>query len=113
MPTLYEGGMGDMAFRVLGEGRGCGNYHRRSGRTVFLSSHPSHKTRKSGAISRAGQPVVLNWTATGASYFIVSPQVGAIRGNTVTVYPEVTTTYTLYATNEYHRSTRKVTVTIQ
>jgi len=78
-------------------------------------SPPTLRTRheKSGAISRAGQPVVLNWTATGASYFIVSPQVGAIRGNTVTVYPEVTTTYTLYATNEYHRSTRKVTVTIQ
>jgi hypothetical protein len=63
--------------------------------------------------SRAGQPVVLNWTATGASYFVVSPQVGAVRGNTVTVYPTVTTTYTLDATNQYNRSKKKVTVTIQ
>jgi hypothetical protein len=64
-------------------------------------------------ISHAGQPVVLNWTVTGASYFIISPGVGAVRGNTVTVYPTVTTTYTLYATNQYHRSNKKVTVTIQ
>jgi hypothetical protein len=64
-------------------------------------------------VSTPGQPVALNWTATGASYFIVSPQVGAVRGNTITVYPTVTTTYTLYATNEYHRSKKVVTVTIQ
>jgi hypothetical protein len=63
--------------------------------------------------SHAGQPVVLNWTATGASYFVVSPQAGAVRGNTVTVYPTVTTTYTLDATNQYNRSKKKVTVTIQ
>jgi len=65
------------------------------------------------AISHSGQAVVLNWTANRASYFIVSPQVGAVRGNTVTVYPIITTTYTLYATNQYNRSKRKVTVTIQ
>ena len=63
--------------------------------------------------SHAGQPVVLNWSATGASYFVVSPQVGAVRGNTVTVYPTVTTTYTLDATNQFNRSKKKVTVTIQ
>ena len=63
--------------------------------------------------SHAGQPVVLNWSVTGASYFVVSPQVGAVRGNTVTVYPTVTTTYTLDATNQYNRSKKKVTVTIQ
>jgi len=63
--------------------------------------------------SHAGQPVVLNWTATGASYFVISPQVGAVRGNEVTVYPTVTTTYTLDATNQYNRSKKKVTVTIQ
>ena len=63
--------------------------------------------------SHAGQPVVLNWIVTGASYFVVSPQVGAVRGNTVTVYPTVTTTYTLDATNQYNRTKKKVTVTIQ
>jgi len=64
-------------------------------------------------ISHSGQPVVLNWTVTGASYFDVTPQVGAMRGNTVTVYPTVTTTYTLDATNQYHRSRKTATVTIQ
>ena len=72
--------------------------------TTFTATPPT---------SHAGQPVVLNWTATGASYFVVSPQVGAVRGNTVTVYPTVTTTYTLDATNQYNRSKKKVTVTIQ
>jgi hypothetical protein len=63
--------------------------------------------------SHAGQPVVLNWSVTGASYFVVTPQVGAVRGNTVTVYPTVTTTYTLDATNQDNRSKKKVMVTIQ
>jgi len=63
--------------------------------------------------SHAGHPVILNWNATGASYFVVSPQVGAVRGDTVSVYPTVTTTYTLDATNQYHRSKKKVTVTIE
>jgi hypothetical protein len=67
----------------------------------------------SPAITHAGQPVILNWTANRASYFIVSPQVGAVRGNSVTVYPTVTTTYTLDATNQYNRSKKKVMVTIQ
>ena len=61
----------------------------------------------------AGQPVTLNWTVTGASYFVVSPQVGAIRGSAVVVMPIATTTYTLYSTNEYGRSTRTVKVTVQ
>jgi hypothetical protein len=63
--------------------------------------------------SHAGHPVILNWNATGASYFVVSPQVGAVRGDMVSVYPTVTTTYTLDATNQYHRSKKKVTVTIE
>jgi hypothetical protein len=61
----------------------------------------------------AGQPVTLSWNVTGASYFVVSPQVGAVRGTSVTVTPTATTTYTLYGTNEYGRSIAKVTVTVQ
>jgi hypothetical protein len=64
-------------------------------------------------VSHSRQPVVLNWTVSRASYFVVSPQVGAVRGSTVTVYPTVTTTYTLNATNQYHRSKKTVTVTVQ
>jgi hypothetical protein len=57
--------------------------------------------------------VTLNWSVSGASYLIVSPQVGAIRGNSVTVTPGQTTTYTLYATNQYGQATATVNVTVQ
>jgi hypothetical protein len=61
----------------------------------------------------AGQPVTLSWNVAGASYFVVSPRVGAVRGNSVVVTPSASTTYTLYGTNEYGRSTAKVKVTVQ
>ena len=67
----------------------------------------------SSATVSAGANVTLSWSATGASYFDVTPQVGAIRGNSVVVTPSQTTTYTLNATNEFGRSTRTVTVTVQ
>ena len=60
----------------------------------------------------AGQPVTLSWKVTGASYFVISPQVGAVRGNSTIVSPNVTTTYTLYGTNRYGRSTATVRVTV-
>src|SRR3984885_8277133 len=61
----------------------------------------------------AGTNVTLSWSVTGASYFDATPQVGAIRGNSVVVTPSQTTTYTLNATNEFGRSTSTVTVTVQ
>jgi hypothetical protein len=61
----------------------------------------------------AGQSSTLSWAATGASYFIVTPQVGAERGTSVTVSPTQTTTYVLVATNQYGRSASRVTVTVQ
>ena len=67
----------------------------------------------SSATVSAGANVTLSWSATGASYFDVTPQVGAIRGNSVVVSPSQTTTYTLNATNEFGRSTATVTVTVQ
>jgi len=62
---------------------------------------------------QAGQSSTLSWTANGASYSIVSPQIGAIRGTSVAVTPPQTTTYTLYSTNAYGRSTATVKVTVQ
>jgi hypothetical protein len=61
----------------------------------------------------AGQPVTLNWSVTGASYVIVSPEVGAVRGTSVDVKPSVTTTYTIYATNAFGRTHATVTVAVQ
>jgi hypothetical protein len=61
----------------------------------------------------AGTNVTLSWSVTGASYFDVTPQVGAVRGNSVVVTPSQTTTYTLDATNEFGRSVSTLTVTVQ
>jgi hypothetical protein len=68
-------------------------------------------TASSASIS-AGQSVTLNWSVSNAGYLIVSPQVGAVRGTSVTVTPTATTTYTLYATNQFDRSEKTVTVTV-
>ncbi|MGH9546964.1 MAG: hypothetical protein ACRD23_17305 [Terriglobales bacterium] len=60
----------------------------------------------------AGGSVTLSWDVSNASYVIVSPQVGAVRGASVTVHPGQTTTYTLYATNQYGRTMATVTVSV-
>ena len=61
----------------------------------------------------AGTQVTLNWQASAASYYVISPGIGAVRGTSATVTPSQTTTYTLYATNQYGRTTASVTVTVQ
>jgi hypothetical protein len=60
----------------------------------------------------AGTPVTLSWQVSGASYIIVSPQVGAVRGSSISVTLAQTTTYTLYATNAFGRTISTVTVTV-
>jgi hypothetical protein len=69
-------------------------------------------TASSTSVS-AGTPVTLDWTTSSASYLIVSPDVGAVRGTSVTVTPSATTTYTLYATNAFGRTTATVSITVQ
>ena len=61
----------------------------------------------------AGSQVTLSWDVTGAGYFIVTPQVGAVRGTSVNVTPSQTTTYTLSATNAFGRTTATANVTVQ
>jgi len=60
----------------------------------------------------AGSPVTLSWTETGALYTIISPQVGAVRGTSVTFTPTATATYTIYITNQYGQSTATTMVTV-
>ena len=60
-----------------------------------------------------GRSVTLSWSTTGAIYNIISPTVGPVRGTSITVSPSSTTTYTLYSTNQYGRSTATVTVAVQ
>jgi hypothetical protein len=60
----------------------------------------------------SGQEVTLSWTVNGASYLIISPALGAVRGTSVTVKPTATTTYTLYATGPFGRTQKTTTVTV-
>jgi len=69
-------------------------------------------TASSTSVSSATQ-VTLRWQASGAAYNIISPQIGPVRGTSVAVKPTQTTTYTLYATNQYGRTQASVTVTVQ
>jgi hypothetical protein len=62
--------------------------------------------------SGSGSSVTLSWNVSNASYIILSPGAGAVRGSSVTVGPAQTTTYTLYATNQYGRSMATVTVNV-
>jgi hypothetical protein len=60
----------------------------------------------------AGQSVTLNWSVSGASYLIVSPDVGAVRGASISFKPSHTAAYTLYATGPYGRSQATVNITV-
>ena len=64
------------------------------------------------ASSGSGSSVTLSWDVSNASYVIISPQAGAVRGTSVAVTPTQTTTYTLYATNQYGRSMATVIVSV-
>ncbi len=59
-----------------------------------------------------GKAVKLSWTTSDEIYNIISPTVGPVRGNSVTVHPKTTTTYTLYSTNQYGRTTASVKVSV-
>ena len=60
-----------------------------------------------------GQTSTLSWTTTNTLYTIVSPEVGPVREMSAIVSPAVTTSYKVYATNQYGRTTKSVTVTVQ
>ncbi len=69
-------------------------------------------TANPSSIERGGN-VELRWSGSGSEYNIIDPGLGAVRGNSMTVSPSQTTTYTLTATNRYGRSTQTVRVTVR
>jgi hypothetical protein len=78
-----------------------------TGPSPIVSSFTASPTHVS-----SGKPVLLSWTASDAIYNIISPVVGPVRGNSVIVNPKATTTYTLYSTNQYGRTTASVKVSV-
>jgi hypothetical protein len=69
-------------------------------------------TANSQSVS-AGTPVTLSWSVTGESNLIISPDIGAVRGTSTVVSPSQSTTYTLFATNAFGRTTATVNITVQ
>ena len=65
-----------------------------------------------GTTVTRGTPVKLTWAAAGASYYVLTPGSGAVRGTSVTVTPTQTTTYTLYANSHFGSDTKTFTVTV-
>jgi hypothetical protein len=60
-----------------------------------------------------GKAVTLSWTTSDALYNIISPTIGPVRGDSIRVKPKATTTYTLYSTNQYGRTTATATIKVR
>jgi hypothetical protein len=76
-------------------------------------AHPTiNSFTASSATVSAGSPVTLTWTTTNDSYDFID-KLGAVRGGAITFTPSATTTYTLNATNQYGRSKKQITITVQ
>jgi hypothetical protein len=61
----------------------------------------------------AGHAVTLSWDTSDASYNVISPLVGPVRGASVSVTPSATTTFVLRSANQYGRTSASVTVTVR
>jgi len=80
--------------------------------TAPVGNPPTINSFTASASSVAsGTPVTLTWSTSADSYDFID-QLGGVRGPSVTVSPIATTTYTLYATNQFGRSLQAVTVTV-
>ena len=60
----------------------------------------------------SGNAATLSWTTSNSIYNVISPTVGPVRGASITVKPKVTTTYTLYSTNQFGRTTASAKITV-
>jgi hypothetical protein len=78
-----------------------------TGPSPTISSFSANPTTVS-----AGQPVTLSWSVTNSTYNIIDPTAGPVRGTSIVINPSATTTYTLYSTNQFGRTTATVTVTV-
>jgi RHS repeat-associated protein len=84
---------------------------------VTITVNPHAPTIPSFTASPAtiivGDPTILNWTVGGgAATLSIEQGVGTVTGTSKTLYPLITTTYTLTATNSTWSATKTVTVTV-
>jgi PKD repeat protein len=64
------------------------------------------------SVIQPGNSSTLSWSVSGADTVSIAPGIGAVTGNSVTVTPSVTTTYTLTAANTAGSVTQMATVTV-
>ena len=83
------------------------------GPTVRQLTSASTVAVPNGATVAAGTSVTFTWSATNASYYVLTPGAGAVRGNSVTVTPTATTTYTLHATGRGGSVTKTFTIDVR
>ena len=72
----------------------------------------SHFTASPASIA-AGESTTLTWTASAGSSAIITPDIGPVRGTSITVSPNASKTYTLYLTNQYGRTTAHTKVKVR
>ncbi len=60
----------------------------------------------------ADSPVTLSWATTNATSLSIDNGIGTVTGTSVSLYPVVTTTYTLTARSPYGAATQQVTVPV-
>jgi hypothetical protein len=65
------------------------------------------------ALPTAHSAVTLRWRSIGASYFYITPSIGAVRGDSVVVNPADNTKYQLTATGPFGRTTATTKVKIR
>jgi len=63
-----------------------------------------------GSLAYPGRPLTLSWNVAGASSLMINGQ--NVTGSSLVLYPLVTTTYTLAATNAIGTSSASMTVTV-
>jgi PKD repeat protein len=68
-------------------------------------------TANPGTVQPGGS-TTLAWSVSGADSLSISPGIGAVTGNSLSVAPAATTTYTLSATNTAGTVTKTVTVAV-
>jgi len=59
-----------------------------------------------------GASSILSWTVSGAKTLSIAPAPGTVTGTSVSVSPDITTTYTLTAGNDFGSVTKTVKVTV-
>ena len=66
----------------------------------------------SSAVIMPGDEITLSWNVIDADIISISPIIGTVTGTSISVFPTMTITYTLTATNSVGSTSADVTITV-